>query len=391
MNRKQHFIWVSLFFTFFLTQVTLEAQEPVILDSKMKPGISNDMRIEELKVRWKKAALENCPGVPCVTVTVPGSPTGVSATAGNAQATVSFTAPSSTGSSGITGYTVTSNPGGITGTGSGSPITVTGLTNGTSYTFTVVAINAAGNSVASTASSSVTPAAPAPSFTCGTSTVSDIDANSYNTVSMGTQCWLKENLRVGKYNDGTVIPLDATGGTSGNGSGEGWSGLSSGAKTVYEHNPVYLSALGYLYNAYAAIDPRGICPSGWKVPTISEWQTLETFLRVGSEVGHKMMVTTTPYGWNQPLKNNSLGFSALSSGSRTGFQYSGSPGNGTFWEAGVPGNTSTSYHAKWWSSTPVSSSTYINNANLEDGNTNSSLYLGTERPTEGMSIRCIKI
>jgi hypothetical protein len=67
MNRKQHFIWVSLFFTFFLIQVTLEAQEPVILDSKMKPGISNDMRIEELKVRWKKAALENCPGIPCVT------------------------------------------------------------------------------------------------------------------------------------------------------------------------------------------------------------------------------------------------------------------------------------------------------------------------------------
>jgi uncharacterized protein (TIGR02145 family) len=73
MNQKQHFIWVSLFFTFFLIQVTLEAQEPVILDSKMKPGISNDMRIEELKVRWKKAALENCPGVPCVTPVCPTS------------------------------------------------------------------------------------------------------------------------------------------------------------------------------------------------------------------------------------------------------------------------------------------------------------------------------
>jgi hypothetical protein len=57
MNRKQPLIWVSYFFMFFLIQVTLEAQEPVILDSKMKPGISNDMRIEELKVRWKKAAL----------------------------------------------------------------------------------------------------------------------------------------------------------------------------------------------------------------------------------------------------------------------------------------------------------------------------------------------
>ena len=53
--------------------------------------------LEELKVRWKKAALENCPGVPCVTVTVPGSPTIVNVVAGNAQATVSFTAPSSAG------------------------------------------------------------------------------------------------------------------------------------------------------------------------------------------------------------------------------------------------------------------------------------------------------
>ena len=56
MKKTKPFIWVTFFFTFFLTQVTLEAQEPVILDSKMKPGISNDMRIEELKVRWKSAS-----------------------------------------------------------------------------------------------------------------------------------------------------------------------------------------------------------------------------------------------------------------------------------------------------------------------------------------------
>ncbi len=157
MNRKQPLIWVSYFFMFFLIQVILEAQEPVILDSKMKPGISNDMRIEKLKVRWKKAALENCPGVPCVT----------------------------------------------------------------------------------------TP--PAPSFTCGTSKVTDIDGNQYNTVLIGTQCWLKENLKVGKYNDGTNIHLETTGGLAGNGVGETWSGLSSGAKTVYANNSTYLNDLGYFF------------------------------------------------------------------------------------------------------------------------------------------------
>ncbi|MFZ4377427.1 MAG: fibrobacter succinogenes major paralogous domain-containing protein, partial [Saprospiraceae bacterium] len=228
------------------------------------------------------------------------------------------------------------------------------------------------------------------SFTCGTSTIVDMDGNSYNTVSIGTQCWLKENLKVGKYNDGSVIPLDATGGTAGNVTGEGWSGLSSGAKTVYEHNPTYLNAMGYLYNGYAATDPKGICPSGWKIPTISEWQTLETFLRVGSEVGHKMMVTSAPYGWTQSLKNNSSGFSALSSGYRIGFQSAGNPFNGGFTRAGVPGSTSTPFYAKWWSSTSVSS-TSINMANLEDGQLNNSLWLGTEHPTRGLSIRCIKI
>lgn len=93
-----------------------------------------------------------------VNAVVPGAPTGVSATAGNGQATVSFTAPASNGGSAITSYTVTSNPGGFTGTGVASPIAVTGLTNGVTYTFTVTATNSAGLGAASTASSGVTPA-----------------------------------------------------------------------------------------------------------------------------------------------------------------------------------------------------------------------------------------
>jgi hypothetical protein len=88
--------------------------------------------------------------------TVPDAPTGVSAimpTAG--QATVTFTPPTSDGGSAITGYTVTSSPEGITATGGASPIIVTGLGNGITYTFTVVATNAVGDSAASSASNSV--------------------------------------------------------------------------------------------------------------------------------------------------------------------------------------------------------------------------------------------
>lgn len=93
----------------------------------------------------------------------PGAPTGVTATAGNASATVSFTAPASDGGSAVTGYTVTATDtttganGGQTATGTVSPVTVKGLTNGDSYTFTVTATNVAGPGPASASSNAVTP------------------------------------------------------------------------------------------------------------------------------------------------------------------------------------------------------------------------------------------
>jgi hypothetical protein len=93
--------------------------------------------------------------------TVPSAPTGVTATAGDGQATVRFETPASDGGSPITGYIVTASPGGITAEGPGSPITVTGLANGTTYTFTVQAVNAIGPGAASAASNPVSPEAPA--------------------------------------------------------------------------------------------------------------------------------------------------------------------------------------------------------------------------------------
>jgi hypothetical protein len=89
--------------------------------------------------------------------TVSGVPTNVLVTPGDTQASVSFTAPSNNGGSAITNYIVTANPGALTAQGTSSPITVTGLVNGTAYTFTVVAVNAVGNSASSAVSSSATP------------------------------------------------------------------------------------------------------------------------------------------------------------------------------------------------------------------------------------------
>lgn len=99
---------------------------------------------------------------------VPGAPTGATATAGNAQATVSWTAPTSNGGSAITGYVVTPYVGAVAQTSrtfasTATSQVVTGLTNGTTYTFKVAAKNIVGTGGQSAASNAVTPQVPPPS------------------------------------------------------------------------------------------------------------------------------------------------------------------------------------------------------------------------------------
>jgi uncharacterized protein (TIGR02145 family) len=424
--------------------------------------------LEELKVRWKKAALENCTGAPCVTVTVPGSPTIVNVVAGNAEATVSFTAPSSTGGSAITSYSVTSTPVGGNGTGTGTSIIVTGLSNGTSYTFTVVAANAIGNSVASAASTAVTPLAPntvpgpptsvvatagnaeatvsftAPSSTggsaitsysvtstpaggtgsgtgtsiivtglangtsytftvvainvvgssvasaastavtpvsaCGSiTTVLDGDGNSYQTVGIGTQCWTKTNLKVIKYNDGTVIP-DLTASTS-----NPWA--TSGARTEYVDAGVtgYVGTFGYLYNWYAVTDSRKICPTGWHVPTNSDWNKLVISIDSGADTTVNVVTQSTTAGtlmkkddplWPTNPGTNTSGFSALPGGYRRE--------NGSF--------SSIRYQAIFWSATEASPvSAWNRNLNDEDENDEHLIvYKGNYTKGSAASVRCLK-
>lgn len=120
--------------------------------------------------QMKSDAFKDISGFTSGAATVSGPPTALVATRGNAQATVSFTAPTFNGGATITGYTVTSSPGGFNATGASSPLTVTGLSNGTAYTFTAVATNSVGNSAASAASNSVTPATVPGAPTIGTAT-----------------------------------------------------------------------------------------------------------------------------------------------------------------------------------------------------------------------------
>ena len=89
--------------------------------------------------------------------TMPDPPVGVTATSGNAQATVAFLPPVNNGGSPILSYSVVSTPGSLTATGTTSPINVNGLTNGVAYTFAVKSVNIYGTSPASASSNIVTP------------------------------------------------------------------------------------------------------------------------------------------------------------------------------------------------------------------------------------------
>ncbi len=137
-----------------------KAEHPAATPADVKAALQGAATLDWFTNTDPDATHERLLNVSSFGATPPSAPTNVTATAGNAQATVSFSAPASDGGSPITSYTVTSTPGNLTATGASSSTTVTGLTNGTPYTFTVHATNAAGPGPESSASNSVTPTAP---------------------------------------------------------------------------------------------------------------------------------------------------------------------------------------------------------------------------------------
>ena len=92
----------------------------------------------------------------------------------------------------------------------------------------------------------------------------DGDGNVYDTVRIGTQTWLAEDLKTTKYNNGVSIPL-VTDNTQ-------WASMSSAAFCWYENNPAYKENYGALYNWYVFNTGKRF-PTGWHVPTDAEWDT----------------------------------------------------------------------------------------------------------------------
>ncbi len=101
-------------------------------------------------------------------------------------------------------------------------------------------------------------------------TVTDIDGNVYQTVIIGEQEWMAENLRVTKYNNGDAIPTGLN--------ANDWGSTTSGAYAIYNNDEDMLEAYGKLYNWYAVDDARGLCPEGWSVPSDDEWTQLVDYL-----------------------------------------------------------------------------------------------------------------
>ena len=208
----------------------------------------------------------------------------------------------------------------------------------------------------------------APSFPCGTSTVIDVDNNTYNTVQIGTQCWTKNNLKVSKYRNGDNIATGL--------SNSAWQITTSGAYAIYNNAPVNDGLYGKLYNHYAVTDSRGLCPTGWHVPSDIEWTILENHLGGSSVAGGALKSTATQPtlgGWIPPNTGatNSSGFTALPGGRRDGF--------GDF--------KGMSDYGYWWSSSVLSGSSAW--YRLLDSNLSLIYRNGNDRPN-GFSVRCCR-
>lgn len=195
-------------------------------------------------------------------------------------------------------------------------------------------------------------------------TVTDIDGNVYETVRIGSQKWMAENLRVTRFQDGTPI-ANVTNSFE-------WNNTNSPAWVYYENNSDYDTKYGKLYNWYTVSDDRGICPEGWYVPDKASWNLLDSYL--GDNQGSKLKTAGTEYwGAENTRATNETGFSAL-------------PGGLISSEGEFDSEGSWGY---WWSSSSLSQSNAHSYVLATIWETSLPQW-GSANKNNGFSIRCIK-
>jgi len=157
--------------------------------------------------------------------------------------------------------------------------------------------------------------------------IRDIDGNSYNTIQIGSQVWMSENLKTTTYTDGTPIPVVED--------YEEWANLTLPAYSWYNNDSLNSEDYGALYNFYA-VETEKLCPEGWRVPSDEDWIALEAYLGGSGAAGGVLKEADTDH-WKTPNTgaSNESGFTARPGGYRS---Y-----NGTFNLIRINGY--------WWSST----------------------------------------
>jgi uncharacterized protein (TIGR02145 family) len=205
--------------------------------------------------------------------------------------------------------------------------------------------------------------------------VTDIDGNVYQTVRIGSQVWMKENLKVSKYRNGSAITTNFT--------DFEWQNATTGSFAIYGNLAANNTTYGKLYNWYAVADSRGLCPTGWHVPTDSEWYILENYIDPtvndpiatgfrGADGGGKLKAVSSLWVSPNTGATNSSGFTGLPGGSRNN--------NGSYY-----GISSYSY---WWSSTEGLLSKALGRY-LFNSDAKSYRYSDYAK-TDGISVRCLK-
>ena len=257
-----------------------------------------------------------------------------------------------------------------TGTGAFTSI-ITGLEANTTYYVRAYATNGVGRAYGEEVTFTTEAASPVVNGQpChGTETVTDIDGNVYNTVVIGNQCWMRENLRATKYADGTAIP--AGGSTTSNTDPYYYDYSSSG---------IPLEERGYLYNWAAAMHGatssnavpsgvQGICPNGWHLPSDAEWTALEQMQTTLSVTGtgwrgdHAGRLASGDH-WNSSsngnapgnmsyASRNASGFGAVPAGDCNGSSFYGVGRGAFFWSSTRYSSSNSHYRKLHYDSTSV--------------------------------------
>jgi uncharacterized protein (TIGR02145 family) len=144
--------------------------------------------------------------------------------------------------------------------------------------------------------------------------MTDQEGNVYRTIVIGTQEWMAENLSTSVYRNGDAI---ATGLSTSQ-----WTSTVQGAWAYFQNDASKNCPFGKLYNWYACVDARELCPSGWHVPTDADWTVLSDYLGGEAIAGGKMktlgMSDSATGLWSAPNSGatNSSGFSGIPGGYR---------------------------------------------------------------------------